>query len=397
MAPPRPVKRVLYTISCLTGISTGAGGHYYSMRDMISEMPVDYQIVVIGNFMPSALEGHPNVYFVECDFDSLRGPDFRPLLPDLIKPDIVHAYDLSAALFSARLSYHWQVPFIYTKPGGPPYNKLTPAFDNMIVFHQNDYDNVMGRPFTPKHLSLIPNRVQMETDEAFAPYDPFEGLPEAQYKIITITRIGAAYEEKIRQAVALRAAVAERAGPAVLCVLGKIEHQEVYDRLVTEFDDTPEIRFVTEKAHTYKASRHLPHCDIAIGAGRSFMEALGYGKHVFLPATGGTLPCYAYDKTYAVAFADNFSPRVRDGVEVNSAEAFEVFLDTVQNGDPDSYLDWAAERFTEDHDIRIGAQKTMAAYALADRPESWLSAYGGPVRFAFNGFAKRTLSRLRGG
>lgn len=388
-----PVRRVLFVISCFRGASIGNGGHYYSMREMIAALGLDHQVLVIGDFFPEALAGLPNTLMAECAINSVRGPDFAAVA-ELRKPDLIHAYDLSSSCFAAILSWKWKVPFVSTKPGGPPYSKLTPFFDNMILFYQKDVDNVKSRPLPPKRVALIPNRVNLEIDAGKQTEDPFRDMPAAAVKLISIGRISAVYEEKIRQAIQLRAALAGRLGSASLCIIGKVEHEDSHQRLRDLAGPGPEIRFITDPAGTFQAARYLPFCDAAIGSGRGFMEAMGYGKPAFFSVRGTTLPCFADAATYVPAFDQNFSPRVVESAIVDPAAALERFV--ALQDDPAAqaaHRAWTETTFRNDHDIRTGAERTQAFYNSLDGHKSWLSARGAPARIWLNGVIKRSLGR----
>lgn len=393
-APVARVRRVLFVISCFEGLSTGNGGHYYSMRHMIGSLGLGYQVLVIGNFFPAALKDLPRVLYVECRYNSLRGPNFDSV-EGLEKPDIIHAYDLSSACFSAILSWKWKVPLAYTKPGGPPYSKATPFFDNTILFHQKDLDNVRARPFPPKRVALISNRVDLAESMQISAPDPFVDMPPAAIRIMTIGRISTVYEEKIRQAIRLREVLAERLGSATLCIIGRVEHEACLRRLETKVGASDQIRFVTDPEATVQAARYLPFCDVVVGSGRGLMEGMGYGKIVFFATKGAELPCFTQSLSYAAAFADNFSPRVVATDVIRPAEALEEFL-AVWGSDARraAHLDWTKATFNDDHDIRTGAEKTLTFYNSLSGHESWMSARAAPFRIWLNGVIKHGMRRL---
>ena len=393
MSASGKVRRVLFTIACFRAGSTGNGGHYYSLRTMAEALEMDHQILVIGDFFPPALQDCPGVLFVSCAFSSIRGPDFDSI-PELEKADLIHAYDLTAANFSARLSWMWKVPLVFTKPGGPPYKSVTRMFENMTVFYQQDYDLISGRKSPPRNLILIPNRVNLDATAGMAVGPVFEGAPNGALKIITIGRIGKVYDEKIRQAIALRRAIAARHGPAVLSIIGVVEDADTLEALRRDTaQDGADVRFFTEDEITKVAARHLAASDVAVCTGRGFMEALGYGNFVFFTVRGPRLPCFAHDDNYAEAFRNNFSPRVTETDTVNCAEAFERFLGSLDPAGAAAYRAWARDTFTRDHDVHEGARRLKTFYGTLSGHETLIGAYVPTIRFWLFGLIKKHILR----
>lgn len=387
------IRRVLFTIACFRASNTGNGGHFYSLRTMAEALGLDHQILVIGDFFPLALKGAPNVLQVPCAFTSVRGPDFDSVR-GLEKADLIHAYDLTAANFSAKLSWTWKVPLVFTKPGGPPYKSVTRLFDNMTVFHQKDYDLISARKAPPRNMVLIPNRVNLDATAGMPVGPVFEGVPERAIKIITIGRIGKVYDEKIRQAIALRRAIAARHGPAVLSIIGIIEDADTLEALKRDTaQDGADVRFFTDDEITHMAARHLAASDVAVCTGRGFMEALGYGNFVFFTVKGTKLPCFAHEANYEEAFRNNFSPRVTENDIVNCAEAFEAFLSSTTPAGTEAYCAWALNTFTRDHDVHNGARRLKAFYENLSGHETLAGAYMPTFRFWLFGMIKKHLLR----
>lgn len=362
---------VIYLISCFTGINSGSGGHYYSLRTLVDSCVHEYKIVVLGDFFPQALSGVDKVSFVRCARnDYLR----KNLLAEFHSGEIniVHAYDYLSGLFGSQLARTIDVPLVVTKPGGPPIRSWLPKFKNMIVFHQADYEVLCGARFLGAiNVALIPNRVASPTinSERLSPFPS----DKRALNVIRICRIGRPYRESIFQAISLVNELNSRNISARLAVIGTIQDGEVYKEVKAAISSCSNAVLCTSSEFTVNASELIKFSDLVVGTGRGAIEAMAAGKLIFFPVRNQSIPCFLTEHNYSAAFHHNFSPRIVEDADVNAYEALERFVRIVCEGRLADCQIYAKRIFKRDHDIKSGLLKVYRFYSDAQTEKSFSS------------------------
>lgn len=364
---------ILYLIGCQERANTGRGGHYHSLRTLAAHIGIENRIRVFGDFFPPVLAdlrgGSGGDSGGGDDIDPVRLYDDRRDGPERIcveEPELmarvrlVHAFDLGVGFIGNRLATRLRVPFVVTKPGGPV-RPSAPVFRHMIVFHRADYDFLRGRGvLAPRRIALIPQRVAAPPPAAPARPDPFAAAPPGALRILRIARIGAFHRRSIAQTLALGRHLRALGFETHVAIVGHLEDAAVLRDLL---GDRPEgVSVHTDETMTREAAELLPHADVVVGAGRSFIEGMAAGKRMFFPVAEGALPCFATERTYGPAFEENFSERVAIPAPEREA-AMGRFLDTCRDaGARERSEDTMRRLFRHDHAIETGAEKTRAFY-----------------------------------
>ena len=139
---------IVYLISSYTGINTGRGGHYYSLRTIAEEVANTEETLIInvGDFRSPALSKHTSqVLYVEHHLHNTVLV-MRKLIKHLSNLNIsaIHSFDRQSIFFGRTLSYWFEVPLVNTKCGGPSYPKnggslaYYPRLHIQTVFHDID-------------------------------------------------------------------------------------------------------------------------------------------------------------------------------------------------------------------------------------------------------------------
>jgi hypothetical protein len=357
---------ITFMISCFRHKNSGTGGHYYSIQDIAAAIDLKSEIVVVGDFVPKALAKHPHIRFVPS-----RWGDFRPLSEPLpYRPRLIHAFDNPSAVIGGALAAQLKIPLVVTKAGGPRLGFTKSLFRNMIVFHEADYVDLNKRILGPKKLRLIPNRVP--TPSAVIPdlAAPFAETENHGLRVMAISRLASTYEGKINQAVNLYREIRNCGQAASLVIIGAIQCFQTYERLMALTKGDPNIRVLTSVEITTNASRYLHFADVVIGTGRGFIEGLALGKFMFFPVHNSHLPCFATPQNYQEAFAENFSPRIRQSPLADPKTCFAQFIEYATEGPSSAYHMWAKETFERDHSVLTGAHHIRALYNELTEPEN---------------------------
>jgi len=350
---------IQYVISCWQGVNSGAGGHYQSLRAIAGQIGQPFGITVLGDKAPLALQDMPGLR-------QLALPRWRlpfGARPGGALPDVLHAFDAPAALYAAGLSLRHGMPMICTKPGGPADRSRRRLWQNNIVFHQDDLSDFQTRAQRGQQVWMIPQRVTPPPNPSPRP-DPFQGLPADHLRILCISRLAAEYRPKLMQAIALRRAITQSGRKATLAVIGAPQ-DKILTRDLRDLSADGLILLTDENSCT-RSAEYLAHCDIALGAGRSLMEALSLGKYCFFPAPGKELPCFLTPKTYQAAKDSNFSGR---GMAMSATDLQAGFAEFLSLADPMSYRGFCTSVFARDFEAATGAQLHREIYNGPLHPE----------------------------
>lgn len=386
---------VVFIIGCFSVINTGNGGHYYSLLHLAKKIPMEFRIIVIGDFFPNAYKKESNIEFINVSINEVD--KFQPQeYLQLNAPSIVHAYDNNSAIFANKIAAEFRVPLVVTKPGGSALKVYDPVYKNMIVFHGEDYDSLNNRIFAkPKKLALIANRVAAPLKTAQDKrLNPFENCNGGCIKIIRIARIGKTYKKSILQSIELHNKIKKRFPDrnVFLALVGHVEDEQVFLDIKKLIQDTESIELFVTPDYCIEASRLIPYSDVVVGTGRSFMEGMSYGKFVFFPVKDSSIPCFTTEESYSKAFYKNFSPRLSTADGIDPVKALNIFYDYLDSEKKhDSYNEWVVKQFDENHEVKEGAKRLVEFYQNLS-PENRFTFLKQYVWFRF----EKNISFLRG-
>lgn len=303
----------LFVIGNYKRSNTGAGGHYYSLIEMVNQISKyeDAVVFVFGESVPIAFSKFRNFFHIKTTLIGQELGLFKAL--QLIrksnyKIDLVHAYDGNVSTIGMIIAKASGARFCLTKCGGPPPKIFFPASPVLFVFHPADVDHFSLRGRRYPQLFLLPNRVSPPHYDADRAVKLFGERQSCSFVVFRIGRIGSMYEGSIRQSIELVKRLNEIGFSAELKVIGYLENKDTLDRLLSISDS--KVSFYTETQATVKASELLGYCDAVVGTGRGLLEALAAGRVVFFPVKNSALPCLLTAETFEFGFRDNFSERV---------------------------------------------------------------------------------------
>ena len=363
---------IFYLIGSFKGINSGKGGHHYSLMhiaDAISNAK-NVAIINVGDFEADALnEWTGKIYYIESSlFKTNRAVKQICQLCTQYNPEALHAFDRTSAYLARCVSSQVKIPWLLTKPGGinPSYRKrfinasaYYPCAAVQTVFHKDDYDWFRKRRYQPKILELIPARVRVNFSKRKGFHDINSFFADSEFKIMRIARFSNLHYLSIYQSINLAKKINHFGIKAKLAVIGTLESEELYQQLSDISGE--EIRFFTDEKFTHKASDFLPLADIAIGAGRSFMEGCAAGCVMMAPVKGATYPALVDKENIDYFESFNFSNRVPKNEFVNPDRDIEKYIKDIKYNKKLLSKNMKQE-FVKRYDISIGYLKYVNIY-----------------------------------
>lgn len=291
----------------IPGLNTGKGGHYYSVKEIASELNQHFSIdvVVLGDAIPEALTGHPRLKWIECGQTPTPGvlKRIKNHLTEM-KPDVIHCMDSSSLLFLRLANKSYRIPICWTKCGGRTLSYYTPRGAPDIVFHRDDLELYHSKGFKPL---LIPNRFRIPQQAT----QPSPMSHNDSLRIVRISRICDKYKDGLDKTIQFYHAMRSRFPGTTLDIIGFPEDSGVLSHLRNLAGEGEQVQFLTDRDLTREASRHLPNYHIAVASGRSAMEAISYGLPTFITPLSSPGPVLASAKTIDAMMAANFSERAQ--------------------------------------------------------------------------------------
>lgn len=318
---------ILYLIGNFSGSNTGAGGHYYSLIEMSSQVKKvrSAHVVSLGQAVPVALSGLDDYTHISCSLiNQYRG--VRRII-NLVSENgwavtAIHAYDSNVAYIGMVLAKKLSAPLFLTKCGGPVPKYFFPNAPYLFVFHPADFDYFSSR--RRGVVTLLPNRVSRPTYDSERAIKVFGEKRPGVLTFFRIGRIGKTYKETVLSAIRLVKCFNDNGIESELKVIGHLESKAVLEELKSAADGS--VTFHTDFIETYKASELIGYCDVVVGTGRGVLEAMASGRIVFFPVLGSDYPCLLNKKTFEFGFAENFSQRVSLSADVQSVTSPDIFL-----------------------------------------------------------------------
>ncbi|MGP3699608.1 hypothetical protein [Rhodobacter sp. NSM] len=294
----------------------GFGGHYLSMVETVRSGIFFEPTVLDLGFSPTPLLDDIRTLFIPYGWVG-HAEARRQLRNFLLEAGtkVVFCYDIAAYNITQFALARDLIQVVYVKCGGPPLTLYYPKPENLVVYSDED-KRFFGEKLPNSVLAKIPNRVSESllkkkqtrlSESALHELKKIEGCVENVEKIVCVARIGHAYEDKIRRAYDYLRATQAAGRPAVLAVIGSIQHEEVMGRLL---DDRPQgTLFLSDAFHVNDAGRFLANFDTAITTGRGTVEATLVGLKVLVPFDHGKQLALLTPNNYHALIRSNFSGR----------------------------------------------------------------------------------------
>ena len=278
----------------------GAGGHYNSLSIICNELSKynNTRIVLLGNGQSKIIES--NKHFL-CKID--KRIDLKRKIIEL-NPDIVHCFDTNSLLYLLSTRIFRNLPkIVLSKCGGPnPNNKYYWFADAIINFSlENHYWFKKNSRYHNSAIHLIPNRIER-------PDDVLIKTNSTELKILRVSRIGAYYKKTLFSTIELAEVLSEKYS-IKLQIVGVVQDISTFKELEERLQSVGfSFELITDN-RAFFGSSYIPDSDIVVGTGRSFMEAMSFGKIVLSPAMNSRFPVLVSDDNFLELFEKNFSER----------------------------------------------------------------------------------------
>lgn len=306
------MKRVAFTISCMDGINTGYGGHYYSLKTLIDALPATtmWHVVLIGGLRsPLFHEDDPKVDYIDFNGSNLGTASVR--VCEVIRsfqPDVIHSFDAGSFLFARYAAMKLKTGVVLTKCGGPNPKWYYPASKHLITYSRENQEHFeKRRRRSHRSTYFMPARVvRVEPD-----FTRVAALREMHDKngttIMRIGRICRQYERGLLQMIKLIKRLRRDGIGAHGIIIGTVQDMSTYKKVMEAGGSV--VSVYTEDEFTRKASQLYPVADAVIGTGRSLMEASAFGKFLMSPMSIGDIPVAVTEGNFMDLERTNYSNR----------------------------------------------------------------------------------------
>lgn len=378
--------RVLLIISCFSGVSTGQGGFYYTVRDLAlafsSSWPTaTIQVLVVGDVFPLPLRDD-RLRVAQVDFSGKSIGRFTRevlLFGDEFSPTHVHSFDNKSHFFGRWIARRTTAKVFLTRPGGPNSKVFFPYAPHIVCFSEENLNHLSSRRnLRSTDFHLLPQRVAIPPQDVER-MDELRRIIGDDLILLRICRIGTYYRKSILQTLAL-AQEARAAGLALSAVIiGVVQDEAVHAEIQTL--KSHEDFVITDPHFTVNASRLISVAQAVVGTGRSLVEAALLGKVLLTPLSDSDKPVLVTEENWRELASTNFSERNRLGGD--RIPSFSQTIDTIISGDKAAAVAIASEMGI---DAAIPAYENIYNMSQHGKPR--------PVDFALNS-AAMTLRYLR--
>ncbi|CAN3127753.1 hypothetical protein ACNUDN_07560 [Mycobacterium sp. smrl_JER01] len=309
-----PPQRVLLVISCYSGVSTGQGGHYYTVRDLALAFktawpPTSVEILIIGDIYPLPFkDDRLSVTHVDFTKKSLRSFIAETLsFGDSFSPTHVHSFDNKSHFFGRWIGHRNQAKVYLTRPGGPNSKAFFPYASDIICFSEENMRHLQRRRNLRKsRFHFLPQRV------AVPPQDKkriaaLRELVGDRTIILRVCRISNYYIKSINQTLMLTRSLREQGVDASALIIGVVQDGVALDEVCTAKAATDYV--ITDPYFTVNASQLISLADAVVGTGRSLVEAALLRKVLLTPLADSNLPVLVTNANWRKLAETNFSER----------------------------------------------------------------------------------------
>ncbi len=340
--------RIIFLVSSLTGVNTGIGGHYRSVKE-ISELlssELDVHIITWGDVPSPVLQGSKNYTHLHT-ISPLWPNGIRGLREELERHQLATGPHHHLKIVTIGWMFSCMSAFLgsrnilaqhaHLKPGGDAARK--PWLLNglsVAVFHLKDLD--VYQLLEPKrHIALVPGRVTPpKRDEHYLASATVPFRDTARVNIVTIMRIAS---DKRRPTLMIYNA------------LKALQQSKVTERIAFTHLGTPQDKqllaeiealkmqfpsaIVIDSASTTSGPKYLHTHDAFVGIGRGVMEAMSLGMPTFIPVihpTDGPVLCAVTESNWRAFFRENFTHRTSysDLIEAGDARRIEECIEDAE-------------------------------------------------------------------
>ena len=364
----------------------GRGGHFYSLKAIRDELPINSFIFNIGISKSPVLVNDERYVFI----DSKEGPlSICNIIRRLIlskKITHLHSFDYNSLVIGSLLSFITRLPHIHTKPGGPSPKNSFLRIKYLSVFTGEDFKHFSKKKYSRiGALELISNRVSNFDLKADLSSEQ-ESKLKSKIVLMRIARISETYQDSILQTLKLAKELKSSGFPIFTILIGVVESPNVLD-LIKEKASEEETLILTEDYYTVNAKRLLFYADIVVGAGRSFMEGV-FAKAIMLsPTMNNEMPELINKDNYEAFKETNFTGRNIQISQSKSIQKLEILL--ASKLERSNYMGFFENAYVRDCAVKGGVEKYLKFYSRCNKCNGFYDAFLNSLHFVI----KRVLSR----
>tara|TARA_B100001093_G_scaffold448445_1_gene454038 strand:- start:8017 stop:9147 length:1131 start_codon:yes stop_codon:yes gene_type:complete len=343
----------------------GRGGHFYSLKTIKEEVPLNSHILNIGVNKSPVLENDTQYTFIDLKDGWIKA--IQRMRKIIISENLthLHSFDYHSLIISSCFSWFLQLPHIHTKPGGPTPRRHFLRTKYLSVFTLEDFKFFL----TAKHshikvLELITNRVNNFELSRDLQLD-HENFLKNKIVLMRVARISKSYQNSILQTIKLAMELKELGHKICILLIGVVECQEAY-KLIKSKVQTNDILILTDDYYTINAKRLLSYADIVLGAGRSFMEGVFSGAIVLSPTVDSDMPELIDQSNYEAFKESNFTGRNIKTNGSNVIEKLEILLSS--KSERENYSNFLKDVYIKDFCIKEGVKKYIKLYNRCNEP-----------------------------
>lgn len=338
--------KVLYVISVRSNGSVG--GHAYSLDHITSQFvnsKLEFEIISIGLNEVTLYENNPH-YFGNFYFNGKNYYKFLINIKQYLKLnhfDIIHCFDKDCYNILKSIRCFRKYKFVLNKCGGANLN-FYPIAERIIVFSKENLDWFKKqRKFNRTILHLIPNRVNKNK----LTLKTKRKVPESNsFVFVRISRISEYYFKSLIGSIDLIRSLNEKGHDVKFYIIGSIQDEIVYNRLIKYCDGSENIKLLTNAEYTVNASKMLYLADAVIGTGRSVMEASYLNLPTLTTAENLNYPVLLTKDNFDDFFYNNFSGRtVYPNAKSNISSIEKLILDQKYYSDSTSFMRNVFEKY----------------------------------------------------
>lgn len=297
--------KILCTIFSL---GHGNGGHFYDCHAVYMSLAkqCDCRLLNIGK-KRSPVFKEKEINFLKTDnlFDCFR---FMRYLKEY-SPDCIICFDYMTFFLARCYILLNSCKLVFVKCGGANSTGFIPNSPSMVVMSPENERYYKSLPWS-ETLSLIPNRVVVQTNSPSTCLMEKLPLPDGVTPILRICRINEYYSWSIEQSLRLVQKLNNELQHRkfCLCLVGVVESKAVEKKLLKQYA-SKDLLILTTDQYTANASRLYKLVKYAVCSGRGVFEALENGVRVVFSISKERLPICLTGRNFDDHFDKNFSPR----------------------------------------------------------------------------------------
>lgn len=318
-------RNIIFIVTSLRRVNTGIGGHYRSVKEIsnLLSQNANVKVFTFGDVQSPVFHGDEKYSHIHSI--SALSPTGLIRLRNALKDFLTkNSAGGPIAVISVGWIFSYGPAFLSSLGLGTSLHHLKPGGDAarfpsllngipIAVFHQKDYDT-FSRIEPRRKIALVPGRVSSPPyDEEYLKRSDRPFLSSKKIQSLCIMRIAS---DKKKPSALIYDALSHLNGKPVANLMtfthcGTIQDDTLYSDIRNRSFDF-ETAIVSDSHTTKSAPKYLHGHDVAIGIGRSVVEAMSLGIPVFIPilnSQGRAILCAVTEENWRQFLYENFTHR----------------------------------------------------------------------------------------